>query len=71
MYLNHTSSWKIIDVKKVKQLPLRKKMHSICASGQKVLDTEKVKQSSLLCKRSQKINNTEAILSKVTTSSKS
>lgn len=40
-------------------------MHSIYASSQKVLDVETIKQSSSFYIRSQKVNDTKIILSKV------
>lgn len=45
-------------------------IHLTCASGQKVLKTEKAKQYFPFCKKNQKVNNAEAIPSKFITSSK-
>lgn len=71
MYLICTSDQEVLEIKKAKQPFLEKEMCSTRARGQKFLDVEKAKQSSPSCKKSQKVNNTETIPSKVTTSSTS
>lgn len=70
MHLTHASSRKVLDVEKAKQAPPEEELHSTRASGRKVLDAEKAKQSSPPRKRSRKVNDAEAIPSKVTTSSR-
>lgn len=62
------SSQKVINVEKVKYASLEKEMYLTYANGQKVLDTEIAKKSSLLCNRSQKVDDIKIIPSEVTTS---
>lgn len=70
MHLTHASGQKVLDVERAKQPPLGEETHSTRASDRKVLDAEKAKQSSPPRKRSRKVNDAEAILSKVATSSR-
>ncbi len=64
----HASGQKVLDIEKAKYPPLGEEMHLTCASSRKVLDVEIAKQFSPPCKRSQKVDDTEIILSEVNTS---
>lgn len=62
MHLTYISSQKILDTKKVNLPPLEGRLYSTCAIGQKIFNIKKVKQSSLLRKKSQKVDDTKIIL---------
>lgn len=64
----HASGRKVLDVEKVKYLSLGEEMHLTCTSDQKILEDEIAKQSSPPCKKSQKVDDAEIIMSEVTTS---